>query len=105
MVLTVTYELVKWIINRNGDRAHVHLHGEHKGHGIGNRMEIIEIGVLPGQSEADIVRCAVAASPSKWHLHYKTDMMQFGAKFSAKIKDAALLETIQGATLVSSHDG
>lgn len=104
MALKVIYELAKWVVNRSGDRARVHLHGEHKGHGIGNRLEIIEIPILPGESEEDIVRCAVAASPSKWHLHYKTDMMKFQAKFSKKIEDKALLETIQSATLVSSHD-
>jgi hypothetical protein len=104
MALNVTYELAKWVINRNGDRARVHLHGEHKGHGIGNRLEIIEVSVLPDESEADIVRCAVAASPSKWHLHFRTDIAKFQGHFMKKIEDH-LKVTVQNATLVSSHDG
>jgi hypothetical protein len=84
-------------------RARVHLHGRRNRlfGGPETRIEIIEMGMVPMESEAELVRCAVAASPSDWHVGFGTNVSKFAGRFTYAL-DARLKATLVGAQLVSA---
>jgi hypothetical protein len=104
------YELTKWVVNRGKNEGHarVHLHGEHKKMfgGVEKRIEIIDVGIVLGETEGEIVRCAVAASENDWHVGFNVNVNKFQGKFQLKL-DSRLKATILNgnASLVSTHEG
>ncbi len=100
------YELKHWIVKKDPkeSRATVHLHGERKRlfGAPEKRIEIIQVGTVPMETEGEIVRCAIAASDNDWHVGFNTNVAKFAGRFTYRL-DGRLKPTIRGATVISAH--
>lgn len=101
-----TYELVRWIIrkNKNGT-ARVHLHGKRKKlmGGVEKHIDYVTLAMLPDESDAELVRCAIAVSPNTWKLGLGTNWSKFGLAFDWPLSKR-LRATLCDARSVSSSN-
>jgi hypothetical protein len=94
-----TYQLVHTVIRKHGDTATVHLHGrDRRGR---SRIEYVPLRFLPGETDAELVRCAAWMSPNKWTVPFGQNIQQYGGKFSAALDDR-LLGTLTDPSQISS---
>ena len=100
-----SYRLYHWVIRKRKDTATIHLHGEHIGlfrkH---RRIEYVNVKFLPGETDAELIRCACAMSPNKWKVKFGTNVSVFRGKFYATL-DSRLMETLTDPSLISSSAG
>lgn len=96
------YMLRHWTIRRNAKRgtAIVHLHGEVM-RWLSRPQKIVdyvELPMYPGESDADLVRCAVAvvATQHPWKVDSDVNKKQFDKQFDKPLS-SQMLETVHMA--------
>jgi hypothetical protein len=100
-----SYKLVRWVIRKNKNcTARVNLHGERKKvfGGVEKHIDYVTLNMLPNETDAELVRCAVAVSPHKWKIALMTNLSKFGGKFGRPI-DARLKATLTDRLVSSSN--
>ena len=90
---TPTYQLERYTVRRYTRTIIVQLHGER---GTDKRTESISFPLLPGVSEADLVRAAVWFSPNRWTVPMRMNIAEFEGKFTQPV-DERLLHTLMNA--------
>jgi hypothetical protein len=99
------YKLVRWVVRRNKNgTANVHLHGKRKrilNKGFERHIDYLTAPILPQETDAEIVRCAVKASPHRYTIDLCMDMRQFGFKFYFPLS-RELKQTVQQVSLNAS---
>src|SRR5438309_1433161 len=88
--------------HQNGT-ATIHLHGEHRSlfGRTSKRIEYITVKFLPGETDAELVRCAAWMSPNKWKIPFSTNISQFSGKFYQPLDDR-LKSTLTDPSQISS---
>jgi hypothetical protein len=78
-----TYTLKGWTVTRDGNTARVRLHGE--GHrlftGAEEYTECATVGLLPQETDPELVLCAVAVSAKTWRVGLWTNISKFRGAF------------------------
>src|SRR5258708_6148773 len=98
--ITPTYQLERYTVRRYTKTITVQLHGER---GTSRRTESISFPLLPGISDADLVRAAVWFSPNKWTVPIRMNVSAFGGKFSHPV-DERLLQTLMNPHQTATPD-
>ena len=102
-----TYQLVHWVIKEHPSepKATVHLHGERKKFlgGVDKHIDYVTVGLIEGETDPEIIRCAVASSPNQWKMTFGKNVSYFGGHFSYPL-DARLMDTLTDPSKVSSSN-
>ncbi len=97
------YQFSRYDVYRHDDTATIYLYGEHRKQ---QHDERIIVKVLPGETDAEIVRSAVAKSPNRWTISYSLNTSLFRGKFTAKLDkrlEATLIDDVSVATSTGNH--
>jgi len=91
------YQFSRYDVYRHDDTATIYLYGEHRKQ---QHDERIIVKVLPGETDAELVRSAVAKSPNRWTISYSLNTSLFRGKFTAKLDkrlEATLIDNVSVA--------
>ncbi len=98
-----TYFLYYHVIHKHEGSATIHLHGIRTTPFSGQQkhIEYISLKFLPGETDAELIRCAVWMSPNKWRVPFGKNISQFAGKFYAPL-DERLRSTLTDPSQISS---
>ncbi len=99
----LTYFLYHWVIRKRKDTATIHLHGERNSVLKHKRIEYVTVKFLPGETDAELIRCACAMSPNRWKVKFGVNRQVFGGKFYATLDDR-LMSTLTDPSQISSSN-
>jgi hypothetical protein len=98
---TSVYRLDHYVVRRRTRTVAIQLQGEW---GNEKRTESISFSLLPGVTDAELVRAAAWFSPHKWIASFGMNVSQFGGKFSQPL-DERLLSTLMNPSQAWQSSG